>query len=799
MRFLLLVIGWLPFALKAQIQEPICHLPDSAALPRAHNCDFEKLQLAVSFEPKAGKVFGTARYFFQPIQPVIDSVFLDAPGITIKKVQLANSGAGVRFQQTATGVSIYFTTQKPIWKKSYQLEIEYEAQPRKGLYFIGWNDPRNLSRKQIWTQGQGVDNRYWFPCYDDVNDKLITETTISFDSNFTVVSNGKLLETHTNANGTKTWHYAMDQPHAPYLVMLAIDKYAYKDVKAANGIVSRQYYYADHPETYDATYAHSAEMMDFLVKETGVAYPWKTYANCPVQDFMYGAMENTTATIYGDFYLLDGRAAMERSYTATNAHELTHQWFGDYITEWNAAHHWLHESFATYYSKMFMRKINGEAFYETACRGEANAALAADRNDNYPVAHSKAGTNRHYSKGSHVIDMLRYVVGDAVFRDCITYYLKRHPYENVVTHDLQRAFMEHAGIDLTWFFEEWILHSGAPRYRVHIKQDADATAFLVSQSVYGDTLNPIFQMPVIFEVYYSDGTRDSVRTWISHIEDTVIVKKSAGKKVAFALFDPASRIIKSIDFAKPMEVLINQASHAPHMIDRYDALAAMRDSALELKQEAFSKIFFTEKEFGVKSEIVRQLRNDSSAASLSIFKSALADSAFLLRREVIDDLPRIPKSILPLAENLLSDSSYYTIERTLQRLTEQYPENRSRYLMMTKEVIGISKNVRIARLELLAKEDSAAGNELVNYTSVSYEFRTRLKAMEALERLHLSHPQLAANLFDAMLNPNGRLARPATKTFQIFMKDKVFHEQAKALYETGNWKSWEKEILDKVM
>lgn len=176
------------------------------------------------------------------------------------------------------------------------------------MYFIGWNDEKNLSRKQIWTQGQGVDNRFWFPCYDDVNDKLISETNITCYKHYTVVSNGKLTDIQLNTDSSLTWRYKMTKPHSPYLVMIAIDKYAWVDMKSENGVVSRQYYYSDHPETAEPTYRYSKEMMDWMVKETGTPFPWETYSNTPVQDFMFGAMENTTVTIYGDFYLLDKRA-----------------------------------------------------------------------------------------------------------------------------------------------------------------------------------------------------------------------------------------------------------------------------------------------------------------------------------------------------------------------------------------------------------------------------------------------------------------------------------------------------------
>ncbi len=315
----------------------ITYMRDEEGRIREHNVDFKTMKLDVKFDVKQGKVIGDVTYQFKPIQYIVDTLFLDAPGINIKTALL--DGKPVPFTTDSAGLTLKFDTRID-WNKEYKLEISYDATPRKGLYFIGWNvDAKNpdndhyFTRKQIWTQGQGEDNRYWFPSFDNVNDKMLTETVITFDSNYVVISNGALKDKKANADGTYTWHYAMNHPMQSYLVMIGIDKYAHKDYKSKNGIVSRQYYYSDRPETAAPTYQHSDEMMNFLVEQTGFAYPWTSYANVPVQDFMYGAMENTTATVYGDFLLNDESMIFERPYVAVSAHELTHQWFGDCITD----------------------------------------------------------------------------------------------------------------------------------------------------------------------------------------------------------------------------------------------------------------------------------------------------------------------------------------------------------------------------------------------------------------------------------------------------------------------------------
>ena len=784
----------------------ICYLRDANGRIREHNVDFTKMKLDVDFNTKQGKVLGKVNYEFKPIQFIVDTLFLNAEDMEIKSASL--DGKPLTYTTDSTGVTFRFL-QAMDWNKTYKLEINYEATPRKGLYFIGWNidakntnNDRYFTRHQIWTQGQGIDNRHWIPCYDDVNDKMLTETTITFDTLYTVISNGVLKDKKKNTDGTATWHYAMNKPMVPYLIMIAIDKYGYKDFKSKNGMVSRQYYYADQPQTADPTYQYSAEMMDWLPKQTGVAYPWLTYCNVPVQDFMYGAMENTTATVYGDFSMNDSRMAMERPYYGTNAHELTHQWFGDYVTEYSAQHHWLHESFATYYSKQFLHSVFGEDYYQWSKHGEALGAIAADKRDRYPVAHSMGGSARHYPKGSHVIDMIRYVVGDSVFQHCITNYLNKHAYSNVSNNDFQMAFMETAGVNLDWFFNEWVYRAGIPNYEVKYEHTKDNVVFYVNQTQNTDELTGYFKMPLVFEVHFKDGSSTTKKEWLSRAADTVYLSAPVGKEIDYTLFDPAGNVLKTVEFKKTYEELSAQAESAKNMIDRYDALIALRDFETEKKRDELVKIFNHETFHQTKEEVVGQLSKDTNAVSLALLKRALHDKDFQVRKAVVENTDKVHESILSDFENLLSDSSYYTIESTLRKLCKQYPDKAAQYLNRVKDVMGMHNNVRIAWLELncsaLAQEESTTDKQkqLVEYTSNRYEFRTRGKALDALERLNYCDEDLIKNLFNACVSPNSRLANPASRVLKKLLKTEAKAKMARMLLELTPYKPWELKIIE---
>ncbi len=782
----------------------ICYLRDDNGRIREHNVDFLKMNLDVKFNTQEGKVIGKVKYDFRPIQYVVDTLFLNAPGIDIKTVLL--NGKETKFTKDSLGLSVRFLPSLD-WNKEYKLEISYEATPRKGLYFIGWNvdaqnstNDRYFTRKQIWTQGQGIDNRHWIPCYDDVNDKMITETTIAFDSAYTVVSNGVLKEKKKNTDGTATWHYTMSKPMVPYLIMIGIDKYAYKDFKSKNGMVSRQYYYADHPETVDPTYQYSAEMMDWLSEQTGVHYPWETYCNVPVQDFMYGAMENTTATVYGDFLLNDKRTVLERPYVSTNTHELTHQWFGDYITEYSGIHHWLHESFATYYAKQFIHHVLGEDRYEWDRRMEQNNAMNADKINRYPVAHTMGGSNRHYPKGSAVIDMIRYVVGDSVYKRSVTNYLKKHAYSNVLTSDFKMTFMETAGVNLDWFFDEWVTRAGFPEYTVSYEKQKERVAIFVSQKQKVDELTSYFKMPVVFEVHFKDGSSSSSREWLSRAADTVYLNATPGAEIDYVLFDPGSSIIKSVDFKKSFDELCSQLLNATHFMDRYDALRVLLDTSIERKRDLLVKTFKEDNFQTLKAEIVFQLSKDTAVATLNLFRIALHDKDMMVRRSVLDHIDTFPVGIVADVEKILSDTSYINIETALRKLCKQFPEKAEIYLAQTKNLYGLNNNVRGAWLEMKIKYGTTnveeARKELTAYASNHFEFRTRVRAFEAIERLDYCNEDVIKNLFNACTYTNSRLANPASKCLKSLFKTSANLEMAKGISQLTKWKDWEKKIID---
>jgi aminopeptidase N len=777
------------------------YLPDPYSQAREHNIDVERMALDVRFKPEQGLVIGNVTHFFQPIQENVDSIILDGPDIHYQQVRL--DGQEVKYRKTTDGIVIY-PAQTLHWNSAHQVNIVYEALPKKGIYFIGWNDSTNRSRKQIWTQGEEVDNRYWIPAYDAPDDKLITELTITTEKDFNVLSNGTKLGEKTNKDGTKTWHYRMTHPHTFYLTMIGAGKYDVYKTKSAGGVPMYEWYYPDQQEKREPTYRYTERIMDFLESETGVKFPWESYSQIPVQEFIYGAMENTTATIFGDFYCVDKREFLDRNYVMVNAHEMTHQWFGDFVSARSPLDQWLQESFATHYAKLFNKSLYGDDFYQWDRHNEAATAIAASKENQNPIVYTGAGSARIYQKGSFVLDMMKYVIGRDEYNKTVKAYLNKFAYSNVTSYDFESSFQDVLGRNMNWFFEEWLYHGGEPHYQVRYENLTDAkgkyTQIYIDQVQKTNDVVGYFKMPIVVEVHYKDGTVASQKEWVESEHHSMHIANAGGKEVEFVLFDPGNNVLKSLTFNRSFEELSAQLQKATNMIDRYDALAAMRSTSLDQKRAVLQQVYAKEKFHAMKEEILYQLAND--AQSHQIFIQAAKDPEASVRMAAIKNTVIVPEELRTAMESLLTDSSYNVIEETLPKMVASFPDKRDQYLAKTDKQYGMSMNVRIAwlKLAILNNPDNRAyTDELVDYCTPAFEFRTRINAMQALQQLNFLNTKAINSLFDASTSRNGRLARPAQETIAYFSKQTKYKaEMVKTIYHS-RWTKEQQDMLLKLL
>ncbi|MEZ4853629.1 M1 family aminopeptidase [Flavobacterium sp.] len=227
----------------------------------------------------------------------------------------------------------------------------------------------------------------------------------------------------------------MQKPMSSYLVMLAIGDFVKKTETTTSGTILE--YYLDRKDSlkFEPTYRHSKQIFEFLEQEIGIEYPWEVYRQVPVRDFLYAGMENTTATIFSQDFVVDAVGYNDKNYENVNAHELAHQWFGDLVTAKESKHHWLQEGFATYYALLAEQSVFGDDYFYHQLWQMANQLNEAQAYDTEPILSEKASSLTFYKKGAWALHILREEIGASNFKKAVKNYLKKYQYKNVDTDE----------------------------------------------------------------------------------------------------------------------------------------------------------------------------------------------------------------------------------------------------------------------------------------------------------------------------------------------------------------------------
>ncbi|MGV3459097.1 MAG: M1 family metallopeptidase [Flavobacterium sp.] len=423
---------------------------------QAKTVDFKTCDAYLHFDVPQKKVMGRVVYTFE-VKDKPDTIYIDAKNMKFSKVKI-NGKDKSGWAASATTLKLF----KGYKKGKNTVEFTYEAQPKQTLYFV-----KDGNDEQVWTQGQGKYTSHWLPSFDDVNEKVVFNIAISYNPDYTILSNGKLdisRELFSNMKKTGTFaSYKMDKPMSSYLVMLAIGKFRKWKMDSADGTPMEFYLRDEDSLKREPTYRYSYEMFNFLEKEIGVKYPWGVYRQVPVLDFLYAGMENTTSTIFSQDFVVDEIGFNDRNYINVNAHELAHQWFGDLVTAESGKHHWLQEGFATYYALLVEKELFGDDHFNYEMYEIAERLQQASKTDTIPILNEKASTLSFYQKGAWALHVLRDGVGEDAFRKAVKAYLEKYAYKNVNTDGLLAEINKVSSYDTAAFKKRWL---ESPKFEV---------------------------------------------------------------------------------------------------------------------------------------------------------------------------------------------------------------------------------------------------------------------------------------------------------------------------------------------
>ncbi|MEZ4786065.1 MAG: M1 family metallopeptidase [Candidatus Kapaibacterium sp.] len=470
---------------------------------RSHPFDLIHTALDVRLDFDNKVVSGTVTHRFRSLNPTLTEIKLDAAQtMTISSLTVDDLTAHFVLE----GQSLQITLPKPLsYDQLFTLKIEYSVSPKKGIYFVKKEENEPDGRNQIWTQGEGEDHHFWIPMYDYPNDLATSEIRATIRSDWKLLSNGEFISAESNGDGTTTWHYRMTKPHAPYLMMLAASDYLVTRDTVRN-IPLEYWSYPDMPDRVEPSFGRTPEIISYLEDLVGIPYPWNKYSQVMIDEFMYGGMENTTATTLNDFALVDKQGLIDYNPEGLIAHEAAHQWFGDLVTNRSWDHLWLHESFATYLAARWTEHSEGEEAYLAQIRGYVAGGINTDKElGRSPIAGGKGYTPNIYGRGAVVLHMLNKLVGEELFWKSIRLFLTRHAHAVVETNDLKLAFEDATGYNLNWFFDQWVYGAGMPVLEIKEDYDDGIYQLILKQKQERDTLTGYFKTVVPIEIFRKEG------------------------------------------------------------------------------------------------------------------------------------------------------------------------------------------------------------------------------------------------------------------------------------------------------
>ncbi len=606
----------------------------------------EHLALELSLDFPTKSVQGLARLTYRRVDPEAKVLVLDAVGFELEMVTCG----GKPVEYTYDGHLLYLEVGRVA--QSGTVEIRYKATPRKGLYFLEPDEHVSTRPRQAWTQFQEEDARHVFPCHDKPHSKMTTEVYVNVPVSYSVLSNG-VLASETVRGERSVFHWQMSEPHPSYLMTIVAGEFAVlrESADVSDGGDAREVpisYWVPKGREEDARRAlgNTPSMLRHFSKLTGVAYPWTKYAQVVVSDFFFGGMENTTASTLYEHVLFDERAALDVTSDDLVAHELAHQWFGDYITCRDWSEGWLNEGFATFFEHLWREEHRGRDDYEYGLRADL-AAYLAEAKGRYrrPIVCQDYDApldlfDRHlYEKGGLVLHMLRTDLGDALFFAGVRTYMQRHAKGIVETRDLMRALEDVSGRSLGRRFEEMVYRPGHPEVDIDILWDDGILRCNAKQTQSSqDGVPSAFEVTLTLDIVGAGGARSEKFTMTARTDTFVL---ACPARPAFVVVDPAMRVLGEVRVRAPVDMLQRQLADAATARGRWLAAQALAHSNDPVTIEALGVRVRDPQEFwGVRVQAAEALGEIRARECFDVLKQALSVEHPKVRRAVAEALGR---------------------------------------------------------------------------------------------------------------------------------------------------------------
>jgi len=752
---------------------PTRYIPD-------HDFDTRHVALDLRLDWEHEQLIGVETMIFKPLVVNLKSIELDAADMTITSVKLVNGGP-LQFGLDPARQKLRIALGRA-FQPADELTIvtEYHTNGPQNrlpglvgaaLRFIKPSPDDPTRPKQIWSQGESEYNHYWFPVYDHPNDFFTSELTATVEKPLTVVSNGKLLDTKDNNDGTRTFHWKIDQPHASYLTSIIVGEFT-PIVVEYQGIPIITNVYPNEVKEGKVTAARLPEMVKFFSEKTGLKYPYAKYAQTTVRDFG-GGMENISATTQTDNMIHDARTELDSNTDGLQSHELAHQWFGDYVTCRDWSDIWLNESFATYFQAMWdEHKLGSDDFFYSDVKANQDAYLNAWKQGNrHPIvtknyANPDAVFDTYaYPRGGAVLHMLRQTLSEENWWRAINYYLRKYANQPVETEQFRIAIEESTGQAMDWFFDEWLYKMGHPIFRVTQNYEPATKALKLTveqlQTIDATSQFPqvaLFQTPVEIEIGTASGTRLERVQILPRKEQSFTL--AVDSKPLLVNFDYHGTLIKEVQFDKTTDDLAYQLKRDEDVLGRIWALGQLANrvtgatTAEAEKQQIAAELanaVTRDKFWGVRLDAATALANVKDPRARTALVAATKDPNARVRARAVTSLA-VSKdpSLASLYEKFLNDQSYAVIKAAALALGETRSPGAYEALSKLLNVPSWRENIKVSALSGLAElQDKRALDVAFRFAEKGNPAPVRAAALRLLGRIGGDDPRAFSLIGDA--------------------------------------------------
>ncbi len=430
--------------------------------PRQPGVDAQHYVFRVTLSGDTDEIEGEATVSLRFVSGGVGEFWLDlasprdAKGMTV--TQVSSGGAPLGYIHRDNRLQV----QLPAPPKPGELRdftVRYRGVPAGGLQAL----KNKFGERCFVSANWPTFARQWLPMIDHPYDKATSEFLITAPSRYQAVANGRVEEIIDLGDGRRLTHWKQSVPIASWLNNIEVAQFALRNFAVDLGTPLQTWvFHQDREAGIGSFEVPTRQALEFYSDAVG-PYPYEKLADVEAAG-MGGGMEHASEIFFGE------RAVNGRPASSLVWHEVSHQWFGDSVTEkdWDDA--WLSEGFATYFALLSAEHFDGRDAFVAGLKRARTAVFNADKrapvavvHDNLPeIENGRAPVTIVYQKGAWTLHMLRAQLGAESFWATMREYYRRYRDANASTEDFERVAEETAHADLGWFFRQWLYRAGEP-------------------------------------------------------------------------------------------------------------------------------------------------------------------------------------------------------------------------------------------------------------------------------------------------------------------------------------------------